>query len=161
MTDVDDLRSLATAYADAVDTLDGAAFAALFTEDGELWVPDPTPGSGPVHRRSGAAALERIPAGLARYHVTHHTVSSTRYTVDGDEATGEVTGVAHHLAADPPGAEARVGAPGTDTVWYLVYRDRYRRTASGWRIARRSLHLRDLEVRPVDHLGPGRAGSGG
>ncbi len=162
MTVDDDLRSLSTAYAAAVDGLDGAAFAALFTGDGELWVPDPRRGPDPIHRRSGRAELERIPAGLARYHVTHHTVWSTRYAVTGGEATGEVTGVAHHLAADGDGPGDRAtgravdDGPGTDTVWYLRYEDAYRRTGSGWRIARRALHLRDLEVRAVARLGPGR-----
>ena len=71
------------AYADAVDALDGAAFAALFTEDGELWVPGPRPGSGPVDRRSGAPALARIPSGLARYHGPTTAVGARPYTVDG------------------------------------------------------------------------------
>ena len=45
-------------------------------------------------------------------------------------------------------------------TWFITigYGDEagYRRTPEGWRIARRALSLRGLEVRPLDHLGPGR-----
>lgn len=170
MTDEDELRALSVGYAAAVDALDGDAFAALFTGDGELWVPDVTVGSEPTICRSGHDALARIPGGLARYHVTHHRVGPSVLDVDGDTATGEVAGVAHHLRAtdpaDPAGADGeradgspasdRDGPPGTDTVWFLVYRDRYRREPDGWRIARRALHLRWIEERAVHHVGPPR-----
>jgi len=155
----DELRALVLGYATAVDTLDGPGFAGLFTEDGELWVPDPTRGPDPVVCRAGAEALGRIPSGLARYRSTHHVVWSATYDRDddgGDDgAIGVVSGVAHHLAATPDGPAGAEG-PGTDTVWYIRYEDRYRRTVDGWRIARRALHLRGLEVRQLSHLGPGR-----
>ena len=155
MTDEDALRALSAGYAAAVDALDGDAFAALFTEDGELWVPDVSVGNEPTVCRSGGDALARIPSGLARYHVTHHRVGPAVVTVDGDSATGEVAGVAHHVTATGPAA-APGGGPGTDSVWFLVYRDRYRREVGGWRIARRALHLRWVEERRVDHVGPPR-----
>jgi len=68
--------------------------------------------------------------------------------------TGEIVGVAHHLGAGAgtTGSERA----GTDTIWYLRYSDTYRRTADGWRIARRALYLRGIEERPVARLGPGR-----
>jgi len=176
MTDTARLRALSLGYAAAVDALDGRAFADLFTGDGELWVPDPSRGPEPTVRRSGADQLRRIPSGLARYHVTHHRVGPAVYVVTGDSATGEVTGVAHHLTAstadpaapadpaDPPdpadpsaAATASAGGPGVDSVWYLRYEDRYRREDDGWRIARRSLHLRWIEERPVGRVGPARA----
>jgi ketosteroid isomerase-like protein len=173
MTDADRLRALSLAYAAAVDALDGEAFAALFTGDGELWVPDPSRGPEPTVCRSGADRLRRIPSGLARYHVTHHRVGPAEYVVTGDSATGEVTGVAHHLTASvadpadpshpadpahPTGApSASAAGPGVDTVWFLRYEDRYRRGDDGWRIARRSLHLRWIEERPVARVGPARA----
>jgi hypothetical protein len=159
MTDQDALRALSVGYAAAVDALDGQGFAALFTADGELWVPDGSAGAEPTICRSGGEALARIPSGLARYHVTHHRVGPAVLTVDGDLATGEVAGVAHHVTATGP-ADGATGCPGTDTVWFLVYRDRYRREVGGWRFARRALHLRWVEERPVDHVGPPR-GTGG
>jgi hypothetical protein len=153
MTDVAALRTLSTGYADAADRLDGVAFAGVFTVDGELWVPDATEQRAPTIRRAGTEVLSRIPSGLAGYHVTHHRVGPARFTVDGDAATGEVLGVAHHVAAAPDGTGPAVG---TDTIWYLRYADDYRRVDGGWRIARRALHLRWVEERPLDHLGPGR-----
>jgi hypothetical protein len=158
VTDVDSaLRRLSTGYAAAVDGLDGPRFAALFTGDGELWVPDLREVGALMICRSGTTALERIPSGLAPYRATHHRVGPATYAVEGDSATGEVTGVAHHLAvpgSDP--APVPGGGPGIDTVWYLRYADDYRRTGSEWRIARRVLHLRWIEERPVDHAGPTR-----
>jgi SnoaL-like domain len=167
MTDTARLRALSLGYAAAVDALDGDAFAALFTEDGELWVPDPSQGPEPTVCRSGADRLRRIPSGLAHFHVTHHRVGPADYVVTGDSATGEVTGVAHHLTAsvaDPAGPAGASGAPtasaespGVDAVWFLRYEDRYRSEGGEWRIARRALHLRWIEERPVERVGPARA----
>ncbi|MGD0882289.1 MAG: nuclear transport factor 2 family protein [Acidimicrobiales bacterium] len=153
-----DLRALSVAYAGAVDTLDGPAFAALFTVDGELWVPDGSRGDAPTICRAGTDALEAIPSGLRRYVATYHRVGPATYAVDGDSATGEVTGVAHHLGR-PAGGPAGTGDEdrgGLDTIWYLRYADDYRRLDTGWRIARRVLHLRRIEERPVGRIGPGR-----
>jgi len=157
MTDLDDLRRLSTGYAAAVDALDGDAFAVLFTTDGELWVPDPTRGTMPTICRAGTEELRRVPDGLSRYRSTRHRIGPTSYVVNGGTATGEVTGVAHHLSASPVASDTGPdGGPGVDTIWFLRYEDEYRRLAAGWRIARRALHLRWVEERPVDHAGPGR-----
>ncbi len=157
MTDLDDLRHLSTGYAAAVDALDGDAFAELFTTDGELWVPDVTRGGEPTICRTGADQLRRIPSGLARYHSTSHRVGATSYELRAGTAVGTVIGVAHHLSASP-GAAGRGpdGGPGIDTIWYLRYEDEYRRESHRWLIARRALHLRSIEERDVDHIGPGR-----
>ncbi|MGA2836615.1 MAG: nuclear transport factor 2 family protein [Acidimicrobiales bacterium] len=158
MTDAADLRGLSVGYAAAVDTLDGHSFAALFTPDGELWVPDPSRGSSPTICRAGPDALEAVPSGLRRYLATYHRVGPVTFAVDGDSATGDVTGVAHHLGELPGGpvGDAGAGGRGLDTVWYLRYADDYRRLDTGWRIARRVLHLRWIEERPVGRIGPGR-----
>src|SRR5271155_3580834 len=118
MNDLDDLRRLSTGYAAAVDTLDGDAFADLFTTDGELWVPDVAQGTEPTIRRAGADQLRRIPAGLARYHSTNHRIGATSYELHDDAAVGTVVGEAHHLTASA-GAVAvdRDGGPGVDTIW--------------------------------------------
>lgn len=149
--DVADLVALSHGYAAAVDTLDGTTFAGLFTDDGELWVPDPAVGGTPEIRRAGRAQLERIPSGLARYHATRHGVRTATYRSGDGTATGEVTGVAHHLSA----GDGSDGG-GIDVIWYVRYVDEYEATGSGWRIRRRALHLRGLEHRAVPHLGPGR-----
>ncbi|HEY5110394.1 MAG TPA: nuclear transport factor 2 family protein [Acidimicrobiales bacterium] len=149
------LLGLALGYAAAVDALDGAAFADLFTDDGELWVPDLAAGGEPTIRRAGREQLERIPSGLARYRATHHAVRASDYEVTGGTATGEVTGVAHHLRVDVDGYDG-----GTDVIWYLRYVDDYVDTAGAWRIVRRVLHLQGIEERAVSRLGPERPSGG-
>lgn len=146
------LRRVARRYAAAVDTLDGPAFADLFAVDGELWVPDPRVGFEPTIMRCGRARLERIPSGLAGYHVTHHALWSTEYDVDGDRATGTVRGVAHHVTMDPE--DGAVG--GLDAVWYIRYADAYVRAGDDWLLTCRTLHLSDIEYRRITHVGSGR-----
>ena len=48
----------------------------------------------------------------------------------------------------PPPPEGRAEG-GTDTVWFIRYHDTYRSTDSGWRFARRELHLQWVEERPI------------
>ncbi len=145
------LRRLSAAYAAAVDDRDGAGFAALFVEAGELLVPDVPGELRPVVSRSGHEALRRVPDGLRRFDRTFHQVSDHRFTIDGREATGEVQCVAHHVRA----GRGAAGGPGTDTVWFIRYTDDYVRTAEGWRFARRTLHLQWVEEHPVMLLPPG------
>lgn len=101
-------------------------WAALFVDDGVLDL-------GSFGRLQGRGALvsamSRILAGAPR---TTHLVGMPTVVVDGDDAAGECGWVA--LQAGPEGATvARVGR----------HRDRYRRTADGWRIVERC-GLQDL-----------------
>jgi hypothetical protein len=144
------LLALTLGYAAAVDALDGEAFADLFTDDGELWVPDLSAGGAPTIRRAGRDQLLRIPSGLARYQATHHAVRAASYDISGPTATGEVDGVAHHLLADD------TGPGGVDVVWLLRYADDYVESDGSWLISRRVLLLRAIEERRLPHLGPGR-----
>ncbi len=146
------LWALSVAYAAAADARNGEEFAALFTEDGALVVPRPPAELRPVIIRSGHAALVEATEFLGRYYRTFHLVSSPRFEVDGDEATGDVPCVAHHVSA--PADAGPDSAAGTDTVWFIRYHDRYRRTGPEWRIVRRELHLQWVEEHPVALLGP-------
>jgi hypothetical protein len=38
-------------------------------------------------------------------------------------------------------------------VWFIRYRDQYRRSGAGWRFVRRELHLQWVEEHPVTALG--------
>ncbi len=145
------LRHLSDEYAAAVDGRDGERFAALFLEDGELVVPDLPRELAPVVTRRGRGQLRRIPEGLRRYRSTFHEVSTASFELAADVATGRVWCVAHHLS-EPAGSG---GTGGVDLVWLIRYADDYRRTAEGWRFARRVLHLLAVEERPLRLLGPG------
>lgn len=162
------LRTLSTSYAAAVDSRDGDRFAALFVEDGELVVPNYPVDLGPVLTRSGRERLRLIPGALQRYRRTFHQVTNHEFAIDGDTANGEVLCVAHHLTAVDPSvslapvagtepAEGSLKAEGTDFIWYIRYRDEYRRVDGDWKFQRRSIHLQWVEERPVpeDGTGPG------
>jgi hypothetical protein len=143
-----ELRALSTAYAAAVDGLDGEGFSQLFVEDGELAVPALPDQLEPVVVRTGRDSLRRVPEGLRRYARTFHQMSNHRYSIEDDRATGEVLCVAHHQSAPATGSAEDPGAL-TDTVWYIRYVDDYRHTEQGWRFRRRELHLQWIEERPV------------
>jgi hypothetical protein len=159
------LQALSTSYAAAADSRDGDRFAALFVEDGELVVPNYPEDLGPVLTRSGQERLRLIPDALRHYRRTFHQVTNHEFAVDGDTASGVVLCVAHHLtaadaSASPPpvaGTEtgaAAVAATGTDFIWYIRYRDEYRRVDGDWKFRRRTIHLQWVEERPVLKMAP-------
>jgi hypothetical protein len=129
VTDADDrlaLRLLVDSYAMGCDRRDLDMLTACFADGGTNtvhWLDrDATTMTAPHD-------LERIPTGLARYDQTLHVVSNHRVELDGDEATGHVYCIAHHLTGKD------------DFVMHIRYEDRYVRTADGWRIATRDLRL--------------------
>ncbi len=151
-----ELYALSLAYAACADARDGDGMASLFTEEGELVVPRVPGDLRPVVTRSGPDQLRAVAGLLARYHRTFHVVSNARFQAEGDQATGEVQCVAHHVTATPlaTGGAGADGPAGTDTVWFIRYRDRYRRSATAWRFTRRELHLQWVEEHPVALVGP-------
>ena len=95
----EELRTLSTDYATAVDGRDGEGLAGLFVADGALVVPRYPEDLRPVITRSGHQELRRVPEGLKRYQRTFHQLTNHRYQVVGPLASGEVLCVAHHLSA--------------------------------------------------------------
>jgi hypothetical protein len=163
LSDQDELRSLSVEYAAAVDDRDGEGLSRLFVADGELVVPNLHDDLEPVIIRSGHDALRRVPDGLRRFDRTFHQLSNHRYAVEGGLASGRVQCVAHHVTSAPDGTAgdgtsgdgtAGDGTAGTDVVWYIRYRDDYRRTDGGWKFVRRELHLQWVEDRPISSMGP-------
>ncbi len=141
-TDEAALRALVEAYAAGVDARRYDEVAALFTARGVL-ATSSTPG-GPVERETiGRDAIARALHGLDRYEATLHAVGNHVASVDGDRATGETGCLAHHLErADDGGC--------TDRALAIRYQDTFERTAAGWAIARRELHLLWIERHPVE-----------
>ena len=147
LNDERELAALCISYALAVDGRNGDRLAGLFVEDGELVIPKVPVDLSPVLVRKGTETLRTIPDGLRRFTKTFHEVLNREFTIEGGTATGTVYCVAHHVTAAD--GETNEATGGTDAVWYIRYLDSYRRTAAGWRIVRRELHLEWVEERPV------------
>lgn len=139
-----DLAELVARYAAHVDNREFEEVSALFTEDAELVVPAPPDHLGPTNRHVGRAAIHSVLKGVSAFPLTRHTLVGELFQrgEGPDDATGRVTGVAHHLGERTPG-EA------TDLVWHIRYKDLYRRSAGLWNIAERSVTIDWIEVRPV------------
>jgi hypothetical protein len=145
LTDADRaaLTDLVHRYAAGVDDRDLSAVAGLFCADGVLVVPGDPVGltSSTVHagRESVESALQQVRALPATMHAIVGLVIEPG--TGPDEASGRAACIAHHVVARHDGAR--------DETWHVVYRDRYRRTSVGWRIARRELQVQFVERRPV------------
>ena len=134
------LLDVADAYARFADRIDAESLGGLFVEDGVLRILRPRGGVAPVERVGRAEIISAIKR-LDRYQSTFHLVGNHHYEIDGDEATGEVYCVAHHVQGEP---DER-----SDHVMMIRYVDRYRREPDGWRILERELHVDWTEERVV------------
>lgn len=131
------IQRLMYRYARCADTRDYAGFAMVFCEDAvfDFMGNEVTP----------YGAIEQMMHALDRYTATLHQVQNVFYEVDGNSAVGETYCVASHLFDDEDGtSKIDMG---------IVYRDRLRRGAEGWRIARRVFDLLWTQTTPVDDPG--------
>lgn len=137
------LSGLVHRYASYVDARRFDEVTELFTADAELVLPDPPGRLEPCVHHSGRAGVREAMAALSKVTRTHHGIAGEIYTsaVPGEIATGEITGVAHHWI----GHDDKL----TDHIWYLRYRDTYRRVHQDWRIAVRELTIDAIESRPA------------
>ena len=111
---------LAGDYPHALDSRDFDAYAALFTEDGELTLQGNT--------AKGRAAIKTFVAGLPPEPRVMHPISNLSYEIDGDRATGGAFWQDIGLVNGMPGV--------------LVagrYEDTLRKVDGEWRIATRSI----------------------
>jgi hypothetical protein len=134
-------RALVDRYAQTVDDRDADAFAGLFTAEGSLAVYETADGE-PVVEYVGHDALRSVQDLLRNFSTTFHLMANHTCEVAGDEATGEVYCMAHHIIQEAGGAE-------TDLVMYIRYRDAYVRTPGGWRFGRRDVMRQWTEERPA------------
>jgi ketosteroid isomerase-like protein len=127
------IRDLAYRYAAGVDRRDQSLFLSAFHPDATLTVVRKDPdGVEKVFVRTGHHELRAIPELITRYDKTFHFVGNHHCVLDGDEATGEVYCMAHHLESAPQG--------GTDHLMLIRYQDTYRRGPDGqWLIVSRRL----------------------
>lgn len=139
VTDQLALRELATAYASGVDRRDRELFLTAFHPDAVLILHPPGDPDTVSGTRRGHDELGEITTLIARYAQTYHFVGNTRYQIDGDHASGEVYGMAHHLTPDRHG--------GTDFVMLMRYVDTYSRRDGTWGIDERHALTDWTEVR--------------
>ena len=137
-----ELQELVERYAQAVDRADGAAAAALFTDEGVLALfmdPDTPTATG---ERTGRAQIAEAIDGIKRFAATHHTISSHSSHVERVGATGETLCTAHHVSDD--------NGKRTDRVHFIRYLDTYARPGAEWLISRREVHVQWTSTLPVD-----------
>lgn len=134
-----ELLAIAPRYAAAVDARDLTAAAALFAPDAMLVVPNPPREMSPVLANVGHEAIAEALGQVTSVELTVHEIVGQVIDAGAtpDEAHGHVRCVAHHVSGEQ------------DVVWHLHYKDTYVRLATGWRIARRELHLDVVEIRRV------------
>jgi uncharacterized protein (TIGR02246 family) len=111
---------LAGDYPHALDTRDFDAYAALFTEDGELSLQGNT--------SKGRAAIKAFVSALPAEPRVIHPITNLSYTVDGDTATGGAYWQDVGLVN---------GAPGVLIAGR--YEDTLRKVGGEWRIATRNI----------------------
>lgn len=144
LVDEVEIKNLSHRYAIALDKDDREEWASLFSDD----VVIESAGS-----QRGLEDVLRIPRDqLARYKKTFHSVTTQKITLSGDEATGEVYCVAHHMYED----HHQGGRLPFDLSHNFVirYEDAYARIAGRWVFTRRRIVT---EARFVDQIIPGVA----
>lgn len=140
-----ELSGLVHRYAAYADARRFGEITELFTVDAELVVPDPPRSLDPCVRHSGHAGVRDAMSALTAVTRTQHGIVGEVYAANEDgPASGEITGVAHHWVDS--------GGRFTDHVWYLRYRDAYRRVGQDWRIAFRELTIDAIESRPAQQV---------
>jgi SnoaL-like protein len=144
--DLLELRRLVEAYATAVDDGDGEALARSFVDDGALLVYDAGTGEQTYAYR-GPAELSSLPQELKELYLrTFHLVGNVVCAIDGNTASGTSYCIAHHLRDDGRGPQI--------VVLPVRYRDRYVRTADGWRFTERICTVLWRERRPANQWPP-------
>lgn len=137
--DLDEIRQLVHAYAEAADAGDRAALVELFLPEGRLttWPPDGSPGTP----HYGIESIGAVPATLKlRYDRCEHRIGDIHVVVsdDGRTALGNVDCEADLIHGD------------TTRSLVIRYEDAYRRDAEGrWRFVTRDVRVQSAEERPT------------
>ena len=126
LEDRDAIRALLAEYRRALDEKDFEAYAALFGDDGEF-VTDGRRVRGRAEILAMLADLQAEGALSMKPGDDRHLVANVEIAVDGDRATAHSTWV--YLTREGEG-------PNVALVGH--YDDELRRTAAGWRFARRA-----------------------
>jgi hypothetical protein len=137
-----DLRNLQFTYASAVDRRDPVALRSVFHADALVRVFAPDADQPLVEARGHDELVLMIDVMRERYAKTMHVMTNSTSSIQGDAATGEVFGVAHHLIDDDGQARTFVAC--------LRYEDQFGRVpGASWRITQRDVRFLWSEERPA------------
>jgi len=120
---------LALDYSHLADTGQLEAFSRLFADDGDLVIFGQT-FTGP------AAILKAVGAGRSPTAMSVHAISNLRIDVTSEDTAEGTIYILAFTGEKKDGGPATVARIAPAMVG--VYHDRYRRTASGWKFARRA-----------------------
>jgi hypothetical protein len=134
------IRELVDGYARCADRRDAEGQKALFTEDTHFVVYMDGHGSEPTQVLDGREALTPVFDDLNRYQATMHFNGQSTIAIDGAEATGESSCIAHHLFTDD-------GERMLMVAW-LRYGDTFVKVDGAWLFAERNLYVDWTETRP-------------
>lgn len=133
------LQKLVWTYCHAIDRHDLALVRSLYHDDA---VDD----HSPMFIGSPDEYVAWLPAMLANWQLTAHTITAMQFLIAGDLAEGELASTAYHRTADGS----------REVIAHGRYLDRYRKADGVWKFQHRSLVLDWLEDRPVQRGdGPG------
>ena len=136
------IRELIEAYAHCADRRDAKGQMSLFTPDAHFVVYMDAKASKPSQELRSRDDLAPVFADLNQYAATMHFIGqSTIGTLNGNEATGEVYCIAHHLTVERD--ERRL------MVAYLRYQDIYAKQDGAWLFAERRLYVDWIERRTL------------
>lgn len=137
------LERLVTAYCHAIDRRDFKLVRSLYHDDA---VDD----HGTMFCGSPDEYVAWLPAVLANWRATSHTITNMLFLIRGDTANGEHPTTAWHRTAD-----------GTrDVIAHGRYLDQYDRREGVWKFLRRNLVLDWMEERAVEPAQSSRVDGG-
>ena len=126
------LQKLAWTYCHAIDRQDLALVRSLYHDDA---VDD----HSPMFIGSPDEYVAWLPAMLANWALTSHTITTMQFLIAGDMAEGELATTAYHRTADGL----------REVIAHGRYLDRYRKADRVWKFQHRSLVLDWFEDRAV------------
>ena len=130
-----DIQDTLTTYATACDAKDFAALRGCFTDDARAHY-----GAQSEWIEGGDTIVGWLEGAFAPLDWGHHLVSVYGVQIDGDEATALMYLLSHQTMTETPGQVLSMSCK---------YRNRLRRTASGWQISSLDLAIGTVEPRAL------------
>jgi hypothetical protein len=138
------LRELVDAYAHCADRRDAKGQMALFTEDTHFVVYMDAKSDVPTQELRGRDALAPVFDNLNQYEATTHFNGQSTIELEGTEATGVSSCLAHHVSGH--------GSERSLMIASIRYLDRFTKLDGIWYFAERRLFVDWIETR--GHVAP-------